>query len=77
MRREYVRSTKSWEKNTGAPIGGLKNWMYSDDRVDDGYLFALSSRCFNHKDYKNDEKPKVKERRAAKFPYSKPEDKPV
>ncbi|RDI82469.1 ABC transporter ATP-binding protein [Venturia inaequalis] len=88
MRREYVRSTKSWDKNTGAPIGGLQNWMYSDDHVDDGYLggrevsdqcylFALSSRCFDHKDYKNDGEPKVKERSAAKFPYEKPEDKPV
>ncbi|KAE9982070.1 hypothetical protein EG327_005963 [Venturia inaequalis] len=71
----YVRSTKSWDKNTGSPCGGLQNWMYAvdDGKNDDGLLGGteisklcsldgLSSRCFSPKDYKNGSKRKVKER---------------
>ncbi|KAE9989178.1 hypothetical protein EG328_000110, partial [Venturia inaequalis] len=56
----YVRSTKSWDKDQGAPIGGLMNWMYAEtrDHGDDTLLggdeisdlcnkFRMSSRCFN------------------------------
>ncbi|RDI82719.1 hypothetical protein Vi05172_g7128 [Venturia inaequalis] len=52
--KRYVRSTKSWDKDTGSPCGGLKNWMYAtNDRYDvgeyeDGYLGGkeVSNLCF-------------------------------
>ncbi|RDI86226.1 Guanine nucleotide-binding protein alpha-3 subunit [Venturia inaequalis] len=58
----YSRSKKSWDKDSGAPCGGLTNWMYANgkDKGDDGLLggnevsdlyqlYLLSSRCFNPK----------------------------
>lgn len=71
----YIRSTKSWDKNTGSPCGGLTNWMYAADKAhgDDDHLGGdevsklcnaqgKSSRCFDPKsDYRNGYKIKGRE----------------
>ncbi|TLD32022.1 Guanine nucleotide-binding protein alpha-3 subunit [Venturia nashicola] len=64
----YIRSGKSWDKNSGAPVPGINNWMYAAEQGDDGFLGGdevsgiceqqeLSSRCFTPKwgtgDYRN------------------------
>ncbi|RDI88152.1 Cullin-4B [Venturia inaequalis] len=37
---EFIMSTKSWEKSTGSPCGGIDQWMYSSDEKGkgDGYI---------------------------------------
>ncbi|RDI84252.1 hypothetical protein Vi05172_g5699 [Venturia inaequalis] len=73
----WAMSTKSWDKNTGSPCGGLKNWMYARGKEygDDGHLggyevsglcdqYGLSSRCFNPKKEFRKDGLKIKGRQA-------------
>ncbi|KAE9970809.1 hypothetical protein EG328_006074 [Venturia inaequalis] len=78
---KFARSNQSWDKDTGAPCGGLKNWMYAlgKDKGDDDWLggnevsdlcelAGLSSRCFNPKSGKYNGRLMIKGRQVEKIP---------
>lgn len=62
----FIRAKKSWDKAQGAPVGGAYNWMYADDKLDDGFLGEHElkilcrrqrryRKCFDpNENYKND-----------------------